>query len=220
MKKLIIGALGLALFTASAQAQTTPHSEDQQKKERKHTQHHKGFEQLNLTDEQKAQLKSLKENLKKESEALKNNTSLTKEQKQAAKKELHDKWRAQAEAILTPAQKEQLQKMKSEKGTKPGHDKKDKAARPQKGPGVTKGRELPQELNLTQDQQTKLQQLRADYRTKFETLRNDNTLSQEQKKAKMQDLMKAQKEDMKKILTKEQMEKMQSVKKERTKDAK
>ncbi len=118
MKRILTGALVLALITGTAQAQS-PSSD----KAKGHKEHRMGgynkmgvYEQLNLTADQKAQLQALKENFKRESEALRNSTSLSVEEKQARKRDLHTNWRSQSEAILTPAQKEQLQRIKAEKG--------------------------------------------------------------------------------------------------------
>ena len=48
----------------------------------------------------------------------------------------------------------------------------------------------------------------------MESIRNDATLNSEQKKAKMENLRKQQETQMKSILTAEQIQKMESLKKE------
>lgn len=119
MKRILTSALVLALITGTAQAQSSS-----AEKARGHNKEHRmgghnkmgAYDQLNLSAEQKSQLQALKENYKRESEALRNNTSLSAEEKQAHKKQLHQNWRSQSAAILTPAQQEQLQKIKAEKG--------------------------------------------------------------------------------------------------------
>ena len=77
-----------------------------------------------------------------------------------------------------------------------------------------RGADFQKELNLTQDQKDKMAKIRTDFKSQFETLRNDNSLSKEDKKTKMHELMKAQQEQMKTVLTKEQLEKMQSLRKD------
>jgi hypothetical protein len=49
----------------------------------------------------------------------------------------------------------------------------------------------------------------------MEVVRNNSSLTQEQKRTQFQELSKAQQEQMKSVLTKEQIEKMQSLRKER-----
>lgn len=117
MKRILTSALVLALITGTAQAQSASEKSKGHNKEHRMGGHDKmgAYEQLNLTAEQKAQLLALKENFKRESESLRNNNSLSAEEKQARRKELHANWRSQSAAILTPAQQEQLQKIKAEK---------------------------------------------------------------------------------------------------------
>jgi len=218
MKKIITGAFVLALSIGAAQAQTT--STDTGKD---HKKEHKmrSFDKLNLTADQKAKMKSLHEEQKKEMEALKKNGSVTKEQKM----ELHKKYQDQMQSILTADQKTQLAKMKAERKAsgKTGDFKKGQHFDKRAGSDSTRmgrkgdfkhGADFQKELNLTQDQKDKMAKIRTDFKSQFETLRNDNSLSKEDKKTKMHDLMKAQQEQMKTVLTKEQIEKMQSLRKE------
>jgi hypothetical protein len=61
-----------------------------------------------------------------------------------------------------------------------------------------------------------MEKLRSVFRSQYEALRGDNSLSQDQKKEKMKALMEQQHAQMKNILTKEQLEKMESFRKDRT----
>ncbi len=174
-----------------------------------------GYDKLNLTADQKSRLDALKATYKQQAADLKNNTQLSDEQRKTRKKELHQNFKSQADAILTPAQKEQLSQMKANRTAK-GKNENFKGAKGNKTAMGARGEGFQKELNLTQDQQAKMTQIRSEYRTKMQALRNDNSLNQEQKRTKMQDLMKAQQEQVKTILTKEQIEKMESVRKERS----
>jgi Spy/CpxP family protein refolding chaperone len=220
MKNFFTSALVLALAIGSAHAQTT--STDKNKDTRKEHKarkagHDKMYDQLNLSAEQKTKLQALREDYKKQLHELNNNTTLSKEQKLARRKELHLQHKAQVSSILTPAQREQAGKIKADWKSKEKAIKwnKDKDARKGDATGrAKKGTTMQQDLNLTQDQQAKMQQIRTDYRSKFEALHNDKALTQEQKKVKMQELMQAQQAQMKSILTKEQAEKMEAQRKE------
>jgi Spy/CpxP family protein refolding chaperone len=236
MKKILSSALILALSIGAAQAQsTTTDKKESQRKEHKgeFNGHHKGgkgegMEKLNLTADQQARMKALHADFKKQQEALKaQENTLTVAQMKEKRKALHEQQRAQMESILTKEQKDQLAQMKAERkamakegrGDQGGFDSTSRGEFGKRGPkgeaGVGRVAELSKELNLTAEQQTKMQQLRTDFRSKMEAIRNDNALSPEQKKAKFQELAKAQKEQMKSILTKEQIEKMESLRKER-----
>lgn len=70
------------------------------------------------------------------------------------------------------------------------------------------------DLNLTQDQKDKLKTLNEDGFKQMKALREDQSLSDDQKKSKMMDIRKTQKEARDKILTKEQSEKLDAKMKE------
>jgi Spy/CpxP family protein refolding chaperone len=210
MKRIIASALVIMLTIGAAQAQTTPDKHKGHKKE-----HNKAFDDLNLSADQKARLQSIREDFKKQSADLKNNSNFSAEQKQARRKELHQQFRSQMENVLTPAQKEQMNKNKAEWKSRKKEAKKDGKERGDRVRSMQRAQDVQKNLGLSTDQQQKMQQLRSDFRNKFSSLRSDNSLTQEQKRTKMQDLMKQQQDAMKSILTPEQVEKMQSQRKQR-----
>jgi Spy/CpxP family protein refolding chaperone len=206
MKRILTGALALFLFAGAAQAQS---------KQDTSWHGHKGgremmAKQLNLTADQKAQMKTIHENQRKDMEALKAQ-SLTADQLKTQRQELHKKYSSQMQAVLTPAQRDQVAKMRAERkqnGAKNGQWKKD-------GKGFAKrGAQLQKELDLTQAQQDQLSKMRAETKTQVQSIRNDQSLTQDQKKAKVHSLMKDQKEKFKSVLTKEQLAKLEAAKKE------
>src|SRR5687767_182240 len=109
MKRIITSALVIMLAIGAAQAQTKTDKHHGHKKE-----HNMAFDNLNLSADQKARLQSIREDFKKQSADLKNNTQLSAEEKKNRRKALHEQFRTQSAAILTPAQKEQLAKNKTE----------------------------------------------------------------------------------------------------------
>ena len=216
MKKIITSAFIIALSIGIANAQTTP---DRPAKETR-KEHKMAFDQLNLTADQKAHMQSLKADYKKQMADLKSNSQLTADEQKSRRKELHQQYKAKMEALLTPAQKDQLAKMKADRKAnhKEGKGRTAKGAQAwkqgEKGKGF--GEAFQKELNLTSEQQTKLAGIRSEYKDKFQSLRNDQSLSQENKKAKFHELMKEQKQEMKTVLTPEQLQKLQSLRKEHT----
>lgn len=201
MKKIFIGLFALAISSAAAYAQTTD----------KPAKHHRGHKQealqkINLTEAQKAQLKALREKQKQEMEALK--SSKENQSVQQQRKAIQEKYKSQYQAILTPAQKEQLAQLKKEKESK-GHFRKGFHGKRFEGAAM-----FAEKLNLTAEQQTKLQQLRTDYRSKLQAVHTNNSLTQEQKKAQIEQLSKQQQEQMKAVLTQEQLQKLEAFKKE------
>jgi len=210
MKKIITGSLALLLFMGAAQAQTKDST-------RQHhgAQHHMMAQDLNLTEAQKTKLKAIREEQHKEMESLKT-SSLSKEASVEKRKEIQQKYRNEFNSVLTADQKAQLEKQKTERKAKGKEAKKDFKGKGKghKG-GFDKGGKMAQELNLTADQKAKMEGLHKSSRSQFESIRNDKSLTDAQKKEKMQSLRKQQHEAMKSILTPEQLKKMESFKKDR-----
>lgn len=71
------------------------------------------------------------------------------------------------------------------------------------------------DLNLSSDQKDKLKVLKEEQRAKFEEIKNDASLNDDQRKEKMMELRKARKEKMDSILTDEQKAKLKAKMKER-----
>jgi len=217
MKRIITSAFVILLSIGAAQAQTAS-----TEKNKVHKEHRKGgFDGLNLSADQQAKMKSLRADFKKQSSDLKSNTQLSEADKKARRQELHKQHRDQVEAILTPSQKETLAKKKAEwksagkEGKKAAKRGGDRMSKGRKG-GDARSAAFGKELNLTADQQAKMTQIRTDFRSKAEVLRNNSALSQDQKRTQMKELMQQQQEQVKAVLTKEQREKMKSMKKDRS----
>jgi periplasmic protein CpxP/Spy len=71
------------------------------------------FAGLNLTDDQKAQIKKIREDAKMKSDAVKADTSLSDADKKAKMKTIRQEAKKQTQEVLTPEQREQLKaKMK------------------------------------------------------------------------------------------------------------
>jgi periplasmic protein CpxP/Spy len=71
-------------------------------------------EKLNLTDDQKAKLKPILEDGAQQFKSVKDDTSLTPEQKKAKMKAAHESMHSQINAILTPEQQAKFKQMKQE----------------------------------------------------------------------------------------------------------
>jgi periplasmic protein CpxP/Spy len=71
-------------------------------------------EKLNLTPEQKADLKSIRENAKQQAQAIKSDSSLTPDQRKAKFKELRKSSHEQMMAKLTPDQQAKFKEMRKE----------------------------------------------------------------------------------------------------------
>ena len=211
MKRIITSAFVILLTIGAAQAQTTP--SDKQPGHRK--EHKMPFDDLNLSADQKSRLESLRADFKKNMTDLKNNTTLSTEEKQTRRKTLSEQFRSQSEAVLTPSQKEQMAKKREEWKASRKDGMKKGEGRSAQGKGLDRGKKMQEELGLTSEQQQKVSSIHSEFRPRFKALRNDDALTQEQKKEKMRQLMQQQQEQMKAVLTPEQIQKMQSLRQQR-----
>lgn len=198
MKQFFFLAATVLFLATGSQAQesqsnTTP-------RPKKHIQMRKGqaFAGLNLTDAQKQQAKEINEDYRKQFTELRSNNSMSLGDYKAKTEALKKEQKQKLQDILSPEQKTQLKEqrktvaLKSKKMTGKGFDR------------------MKKELALTDDQSARLKQNRDDFQAKAKAIRQDQSLSDSQKKEQLKGLAKQQKENMKAILTPEQLEKMKS----------
>lgn len=194
MKKIFIAAAALLMSTAALQAQTKDDAKT----------HHKGFQGrqqmsgLNLNDDQKKQVKELNESYHKQFADLKKNTSMSvgdfRTKSAALRKEQHEKM----QSILTPEQKNQLA---AQRKVMAGRMKEGQAKRFDK---------MKTQLGLTDEQSRKLKESQEGVQTKIKSIREDKSLTDDQKKEQVKAVFKQQKEQFKSVLTPEQLEKMKA----------
>jgi Spy/CpxP family protein refolding chaperone len=203
MKKLLI-AIMIVAFAGSVNAQNgrkdNNHRKDQlHRKEiakQKVINRHHSRENLNLTTEQSTRIKAINETFRKDMELLRQE-QLTVQERNDKKHELQKKHVQEIQAVLTAEQKDQLAKNKKDQKEKIANERKEKS------------KDVSRDLNLSDDQRQKLALLRENYKTKAEALRNDNSLTKEQKRERLQQLMNQQREEMKTILTDDQIKQLQ-----------
>lgn len=217
MKKLMTAALALVIFAGAANAQ------DQ--KEKKHRGHgrEKAIHSLNLSDDQKAKIKNIRESQKEEILELQKNDQMTVADMKEKRKALHNKYQVQFKSVLTA---EQLQQLESRKGemkerARDGNGKR-KGAAGKRGGFAPESAFFKKELNLSADQESRLKSIFQEFRTKAQTLRTNNNLTQDQKKEEFKNLSQSYINQGKAVLNAEQLQKLEAAKSEqknkRTKD--
>jgi periplasmic protein CpxP/Spy len=113
-------ALSAMLLAAAMTAQTTPAPSDNAAPapHKMYGRHHGGFErmaqQLNLTEQQKTQIEGFQQAGRQQAESIKNDSSLTPEQKRDKLRQLRQSTHQQIVGVLTPEQQQQLQKLRGE----------------------------------------------------------------------------------------------------------
>lgn len=192
MKRIFSTALALVLLIGAAQAQ------DKGDKGRHHGKQGDMMKELNLTAEQQAKIKSIREAQKAEMESMKADGKS--EADKSARKEMHEKYKAQIDAVLTAEQKAKMKEHMAE-GRGKDFDKGDRKGKPG---------EFGKDMNLTADQKSKLASINSEFRTKMQALQSNTALSKEQKKEQMKQLQEAHKANLKTVLTQEQIQKMEA----------
>jgi Spy/CpxP family protein refolding chaperone len=208
MKKLLAVALSFSLFAFTANAQVSRKSNEQNKVQRDslHKRNGNMMKDLNLTEAQKTQLKESRQNSKQQMDAIKNDASLTQDQKKAKMQELRKSQQEKMNSILTADQKAKLKAEKKDwKGNKDWKGK---------NKGQNHHGKMMKDLNLTEAQKTEMKANREAMKQQREAVKNDASLTDAQKKEKMAQLHKSQKEKMNSILTADQKAKLKAEKKD------
>lgn len=123
-------------------------------------------------------------------------------------KSLHEEYQKKRLAVYTPEQKARLEQFQKERSSKMKERGKTMAHRSKKGPMVS---------NLTEQQKATMKNLRAKNQQEAAVIKANTALSDADKKTKLKALHTAQREEMRKILTPEQLQELNQRAK-RTKD--
>ena len=128
MKKILFIAIAAIAFTTATQAQDSSAARSHMK-EGNEAKMHRGdmMKDLNLTPDQQGKMNKLREDSRVKMDAIKNNTSLSDDQKQEQMKTLRMEQRKNMEALLTDEQKAKMkearkQEMMNHKEMRAGKD--------------------------------------------------------------------------------------------------
>jgi protein CpxP len=153
---------------------------------------------LNLSQQQQDQLKPIFQNQRTQVQAIRQDTSLTPDQKKQKLLALRQDMQTQVNAVLTPEQQQQWAQMKAQ-------------ARLRMANGPALGQRMAQKLNLSQAQQDQLKPIMQNRRVQAKAIWQDNSLTQDQKKQKMQALHQETQAQLNAILTPEQQQQMRQM---------
>jgi len=199
MKKILFSLLLVAVVSAGANAQQREGKHGMKKKHR----HGMAMQKLNLSEDQKAKLKTINADFKSQMQTLNKQDQLTVKDWKAKKATLRTEHKSKIEALLTKEQKDQLAKMKENrkmKGEKMGEKRMEM---------------MKQHLGLSETQSAKIKELNSSFREKAKAIHDNQSLAKDQKKEQLTALRKENHEKMKSILTAEQLKKAEDMKKMR-----
>lgn len=193
MKKLMLLAFAGIVLVYSANAQTQ--NQHDNRKIEHNRQKGKKWQKENLTAEQRQKVMAEREKFKSEREAIKNDATLSEVQKKEKMRELSQQQRNEVNGILTPEQRKKFGAYKQDSThstTQRGRD-----------------------LNLSDSQKTQMTEIRKNYVSESQKIKENTALSEDQKKDQMKKLREKQHKEMRAVLTKEQQEKMKSFQRNR-----
>ncbi len=199
MKKLLIPLIAIFALTATVNAQ------DKMGKKGHHNKHQKGMmaKQFNFTDAQKAQAKTINEDSRKKMQELNKNEGITVKEQRDRKAAILKERKSKMDGLLTTEQKAKQAQLRAE------HKAKKEAAY------AKRLDKMKTNLNLTDEQVTKLKTQQAANHAKAQQIKNNESLSREQKKAQMLALKTQAKDQHNKIFTADQLKKKEEMKKNR-----
>lgn len=144
---------------------------------------------LNLSEDQKSQIEPILQDEVQQAQAIRQDASLTPEQKRGKMLQLRDSSRARVEAVLTP---EQVARM------------------PRRGAGRRMAR-MAQRLNLTADQKAKMKPLMVGQHKQVQAVRADASLTPEQKQDKIREIRTSTHRQVMALLTPEQQQQLKQM---------
>ena len=197
MKKLFVPLIALMALTVSVNAQ------NKMGKERNRQHHQQGMmaKELNFTDAQKAQAKTINEDSRKKMQELNKKESITVKEQRDRKAAIAQERKTKMDGLLTAEQKAKQTQLKAEHKAK-------------KEVGYAKHLDkMKTNLNLTDEQVAKLKSQRAANHAKAEKIKNNESLSRQQKKEQMMTLKAEAKEQNNKTFTPDQLKKKEEMKK-------
>jgi len=160
--------------------------------------------ELNLDADQKQKMEALRSDFGAKMKELKDNTALSKDDKQAKMKELRDQHMAEVNKVLTPDQQTKMKEWRDKRGEmakkQDGRKGRNMAMRNKKD--MPKQRDHMKDLNLSDDQKQKIKALNEDFRTKS------------------RELSKQHREELGKVYTPEQQAKLDEMRKNFKRDNK
>lgn len=214
MKKIIAMAIAALFFISgiNAQLRRIQDSSFEKKHIQRKTMIKDHWNNLNLTADQKEKIKENQESLKSQRQAIQKDASLTDEQKKSKMMDLQKSSREKNAGILTADQtatlKANQKKNRTDKGMK--GQKGMKGKRGMKGSQSIKGGQAMKGMDLTQDQQAKMKVIRSKMQSQSTVIKNNSSLTEDQKKQQIQELRKSNMAQMNQVLTPEQKLKLKN----------
>lgn len=203
MKKILSATLLIAALALSATAQVQRHGKfgqgDRMGNMHKGEGMKKMAKDLNFSDAQKQQMQTIHKDSRTKLEALRAEKNITVGEMESRRKAILDEQKTKMDAVLTSDQKAKLEQRKADM------DKKRQEMQ------VKRQGRMKKELNLSNEQAEKIKALNEKSRNEMKAIRENTSLTQEEKKAKAKAIKEATKAERLSILTTEQKTKLEQM---------
>ena len=202
MKKLLIISAALVCMAGAAVAQPQgegPHQHFNGHRGMQHGPDFKGRPNLQLTEAQRQQMKTINDGYRQQMAALEGNDKLPLGDYKKQLADLRKKHEAQVQSVFTAEQQKQLADFKTQR-------EQNMQVR-----GAAHLEKLKLQLGLNDDQVAKIKAQHEQLRTQVKALHENTSLLPEQKKAQMQTLLAQEKDQLKTVLTPDQVAKLDSL---------
>jgi Spy/CpxP family protein refolding chaperone len=205
MKKylFVLSALAIISLSTSAQPDSAAIHRGHIMRKGIHTYHKHTMANLNLTDEQKQQAKTINQDYHNKVTALEKEDNITLKDYRAQKAALEKERRDKFHALLTPEQKNKMAESKKKQ-----HERMKMMAQ-------KRMEKMKTNLSLTDEQVMKIKEQQQSMLQQEKAIKEDTTLSREQKREQFLSLHKTYKDNVNSILTPEQIKKREELRNER-----
>jgi len=163
--------------------------------------------ELNLTKEQQGKIRPILENEMKEMRTVREDSSLTPEQKREKTKAIHQTTKESINKTLTPEQQKKFAEMKED------------ARENRQGMAEKRIEMMSEKLNLTEQQKKDIKPIIENEMKEMRTVREDSSLTPEQRREKTKAIRQTTQAELNKILTPEQQKKYAEMEEHREKMA-
>jgi Spy/CpxP family protein refolding chaperone len=172
---------------------------------------------LGLTEEQQAKIKPILTDEYAQLEKLRGNDTFNRDERRAALQKLNESTFEKIQPILTPEQQKKQEELKKyikerrhqQRGSKPGPDQTRGAAL---SDPERRLEHLTLELTLTAEQQARIKPILEGEFAQLEKVRGNDALNRDERRARLQELNLATYEEIKPVLTPEQLKKYDGIK--------
>jgi hypothetical protein len=195
MKKIIVCTFVLAVAIQGIKAQEIP-ERTRETINKHHRDQRDGVNRLNLSEEQKAKFKSLNADFRTQMDELKKKDDITVKEWRSRMENLRKDHREKISSLLTDDQKDQLKKSREARQLRQSDRRKEGFER------------MRTRLNLTDDQTSRLKQSHSEMAEKMKAIRENQSLTTDQKKDQVKELKKKNQENLKTILSEDQLKRL------------